>query len=78
MTQIRLYAQRLVSGQQLPEDSSGLLYDQIAQVCTSEFSCVDRVDRFVRERFGVGLTNQEEMYLALHIHRVLEGGRKDL
>ena len=78
LTHIRLFAQRLVSGQQLPEDSSRLLYDQIAQVCTSEFSCVDRVDRFVRERFGVGLTNQEEMYLALHIHRVLEGGRKDL
>ncbi len=75
LTHIRLFAQRLVSGQQLPEDASRLLYDQIAQVCTSEFSCVERVDRFVRERFGVGVTNQEEMYLALHIHRVLEAGR---
>ena len=77
LTHIRLFAQRLVSGQQLPEDTSRLLYDQIAQACTSEFACVERLDRFVRERFGVGLTNQESMYLALHIHRVLEGGRKD-
>ena len=30
----------------------------------------------VRERFGVGLTNQETMYLALHIHRILEEGSK--
>ncbi len=75
LTHIRLFAQRLVSGKQLPEDTSRLLYDQIAQVCTSEFACVARVDRFVRERFGAGITNQEEMYLALHIHRILEGGR---
>ena len=75
LTHIRLFAQRLVSGKQLPVDESRLLYDQIAQVCTSEFSCVERVNRFVRERFGVSVTNQEEMYLALHIHRVLESGR---
>lgn len=75
LTHIRLFAQRLVAGQQLPEDASRLLYDQIAQVCTSEFQCVARVDRFVRDRFGVGVTSQEEMYLALHIHRVLEGGK---
>lgn len=75
LTHIRLFAQRLVSGQQLPEDDSRLLYDQIAQVCTSEFSCVEKVNRFVKEQLGVAVTNQEEMYLALHIHRVLEGGR---
>ena len=34
-----------------------------------------KVNRFVAERFGVKVTNQEEMYLALHIHRVLESGR---
>lgn len=76
VTHVRLFAQRLVSGQQLPEDSSRLLYDQVAQACTSEFSCVERVEVFVRERFGVALTNQETMYLALHIHRVLEEGSK--
>lgn len=76
VTHVRLFAQRLVSGQQLPEDSSRLLYDQVAQVCTSEFSCVEKVAVFVKERFGVGLTNQETMYLALHIHRVLEDGRQ--
>ena len=43
LTHIRLFAQRLVSGKQLPEEASRLLYDQIAQVCTSEFSCVAKV-----------------------------------
>ncbi|MDY3250786.1 MAG: PRD domain-containing protein [Candidatus Choladocola sp.] len=76
VTHVRLFAQRLVSGQQLPEDSSRLIYDQIAPVCTSEFSCVERIELFVKEKFGVKLTNQEALYLVLHIHRVLEEGRK--
>lgn len=76
VTHVRLFAQRLVSGQQLPEDSSRLLYDQVAEVCTSEFSCVEKVGMFVKEQFGVGLTNQETLYLALHIHRILEDGKK--
>lgn len=76
VTHVRLFAQRLVSGQQLPEDSSRLLYDQVAEVCTSEFSCVEKVGMFVKEQFGVGLTNQERLYLALHIHRILEDGKK--
>ncbi len=75
VTHVRLFAQRLVSGQQLPEDSSRLLYDQIAEVCTSEFACVDKINLFVQEQFGVSITNQEALYLVLHIHRVLEDGK---
>ena len=75
VTHVRLFAQRLVSGQQLPEDSSRLLYDQIAEVCTSEFAGVDKINLFVQEQFGVSITNQEALYLVLHIHRVLEDGK---
>ena len=76
VTHVRLFAQRIVSGNQLPEETSRLIYDQIAPVCTSEFTCVDRIGKFVQERFQTPLTRQEALYLALHIHRVLEAGRK--
>lgn len=75
VTHVRLFAQRLVSGQLLPEESSRILYDQIAEACAREFACVEKIAVYVRESFGVELTNQEAMYLALHIHRVLEEGR---
>ena len=75
VTHVRLFAQRLVSGQLLPEESSRLLYDQIAEACVEEFACVDKIAVYVKETFGIALTNQEAMYLALHIHRVLEEGR---
>lgn len=72
VTHIRLFVQRLVSHNQLPEDTSPLLYDQIAPVCQKEFACVDKIQIYVSEQFQTQITNQERLYLALHIHRILE------
>lgn len=72
VTHVQLFAQRLVSHNQLPEEDSTLLYDQIAAVCGREFDCVEKIQVYARDKFRQGLTNQERMYLALHIHRVLE------
>ena len=52
--------------------SSPLLYDQIAPVCQKEFACVDKIQIYVSEQFQAQITNQERLYLALHIHRILE------
>ena len=72
VTHIRLFVQRLVSHNQLPEDTSPLLYDQIAPVSQKEFACVDKIQIYVSEQFQAQITNQERLYLALHIHRILE------
>ena len=72
VTHVRLFAQRLIAGQQLPEDESRLLFDQVAEVCRDEFECVKHIDLFVQERYGVSLTNQETLYLAVHIYRVVK------
>ena len=72
VTHLRLFAQRLVSKSLLPEEHSSLLHDQIAAVCQKEFDCVRRIQLYISESFYMKLTNQEELYLALHIHRILE------
>lgn len=72
VTHLRLFAQRLVSRNLLPEDKSDLLYDQIYSVCSEEFGCVEKIQIYVMEKFHQTLSKQEKMYLALHIHRVLE------
>ncbi|MDO4634107.1 MAG: PRD domain-containing protein [Eubacteriales bacterium] len=77
VTHVRLFAQRLVSGSLLPDDaSSQILFEQIHQVLINELACTEKVDRFARETMNTALSNQEKMYLALHIHRVLEDGNK--
>ncbi|HIT66039.1 MAG TPA: PRD domain-containing protein [Candidatus Merdisoma merdipullorum] len=72
VTHVQLFVQRLVSRNQLPDEKSNLLYEQIASVCQKEFECVEKIQIYVTDKFHQKLTSQERMYLALHIHRVLE------
>ncbi len=72
VTHVQLFVQRLVSRNQLPDEKSSLLYEQILAVCQKEFECVDKIQIYVTDKFRQKLTSQERMYLALHIHRVLE------
>lgn len=72
VTHVQLFVQRLVSRNQLPDEKTNLLYEQILAVCEKEFDCVDKIQIYVMEKFRQKLTSQERMYLALHIHRVLE------
>ncbi len=72
VTHVQLFVQRLVSRNQLPDEKSSFLYEQILAVCQKEFACVDKIQIYVTDKFRQKLTSQERMYLALHIHRVLE------
>ena len=72
VTHVRLFAQRLVSRNQLPDEKNSLLYEQIHSICQKEFECVEKIQIYVYEQFRQKLSSQEKMYLALHIHRILE------
>jgi beta-glucoside operon transcriptional antiterminator len=72
VTHVRLFAQRLVSHTLLPNDKSDILYKQIEPVCKKEFECVRKIQIYITDQFHTNISNQEEMYLALHVHRVLE------
>lgn len=72
VTHVRLFAQRLVSRNQLPDEKNSILYEQIHSICQKEFACVEKIQIYVYEQFRQKLSSQEKMYLALHIHRVLE------
>ena len=72
VTHVRLFAQRLVSRNQLPDEKNDILYEQIHFICQKEFECVEKIQIYVYEQFRQKLSSQEKMYLALHIHRILE------
>ena len=72
VTHVRLFAQRLVSRNQLPDEKNDILYEQIHSICQKEFECVEKIQIYVYEQFRQNLSSQEKMYLALHIHRILE------
>ena len=37
--------------------------------------CVDRMAALIAERFGAALTDEEKVYLMLHVNRVCAGSR---
>uniref|UniRef100_UPI002ECFE4ED PRD domain-containing protein n=1 Tax=Enterocloster clostridioformis TaxID=1531 RepID=UPI002ECFE4ED len=72
VTHLRLFAQRLIKGEMMPDERDTYLYQQIMETCARERECVDKIGVYIKERFKVSITNQEELYLTLHIHRVME------
>ncbi|WP_167836605.1 PRD domain-containing protein [Anaerolactibacter massiliensis] len=71
LTHVQLFAERLVTGTLLPEEPDHMLYEQLQQTCRKEFMCVDRIRVYVEEKFRQKLSSQEQMYLAIHLHRIL-------
>ncbi len=72
VTHLRLFAQRLVNGGQDLYDYEDSFYTHVLESCPREYECVKKIGVFIREKFESKLSKQEEMYLAVHIHRILE------
>ncbi len=72
---LRLFAQRLISRSLIADKGQDFLYDQIVVTCPRAYDCVQKIGTFVESRFGTKLTKQEELYLTVHVHRVLEEHR---
>lgn len=72
VTHLRLFAQRLVNGNQDLYDYEDSFYTHVLEKCPREYECVKKIGIFIKEKFDSKLSKQEEMYLAVHIHRILE------
>ncbi|WP_067840496.1 PRD domain-containing protein [Amphibacillus sediminis] len=75
-THLRLFAQRLLTDRQKLEQDNDFLYDQIISNCPDEYACVKKLEKYIKEKFDTGLTMTEELYLTIHIHRVLEESKQ--
>lgn len=71
VTHLRLFVQRVINDQMLPDERDEHLYHEIVDQCRPEWQCVRRIDSYISGRFGKHMTTQEEMFLVLHVHRVL-------
>lgn len=72
VTHLRLFAQRLICQEMLAEEQNLYLYQQVMETCKRERGCVKKINIYIKDRFQVKITSQEELYLTLHIHRVLD------
>lgn len=72
ISHLQALAQRVVQAKQLSGDIKDLLWSGVIEKCHQEWKCANKISDYIRQNFGLLLTEQEQLYLAIHIHRVLE------
>lgn len=71
ITHIRFFAQRLVLNKLNSESDDNDLYDIIKMKYANAYGCVQKIEEYVLQEFGHGLTKDEQLYLMIHIERVV-------
>ena len=60
---------------ELIQSDDDTLYEQVKQVYPDCYSCVGRIVEYFDRKFQVRITKEEQMYLMLHIGRVVNRER---
>lgn len=70
ITHLKFFAQRLVQ-QTYYDDGDDDLFNLIRDKYPEAYGCVLKIGAFIRERYQHALTNEEMLYLTVHIARVV-------
>ena len=69
VTHLKFFLKRVFSGQEL-EDGDLNFFLMIRSQYKKAYACVLKVYDYIQKEYGLTLTNDEMMYLTVHIHRV--------
>lgn len=69
LTHLRFFAIRMIRKERV-FDNDDFLYEQVKQKYTEAFQCSDKIAIFVENNYNWKISNEEKVYLTLHIHRV--------
>ena len=68
---LKLFAQRLLLGTMHEEDDEESLLDIIRMKYQSAYTCVQKIEAFIFAKYNYTLTDDEKVYLTIHIHRLV-------
>lgn len=71
VTHVEYFARRLVR-QAVADTKETELYYQIRKLYPSAYSCIQKIQLYVKETFGCEMSKDEEAYIMLHVHRVTQ------
>lgn len=72
-THIRYFIMRQMSGKSLKEENESL-YEMVKEKFPRELQCVEKISAFLNKNYGWVCTNDEKLYLILHIQRLISNG----
>ena len=70
LTHLRFFATRLIRKEESGNTYDNFLYEQVKQKYKSAFQCTERIANFIEQKYDWEISNDEKVYLTVHIHRV--------
>ncbi len=70
VTHLKFFAQRLYS-QTYMESDDDFLFEAVKNKHKDAFECTEKINNYVKRQFDYELTNDEKLYLTVHIERVV-------
>jgi beta-glucoside operon transcriptional antiterminator len=70
LTHLRFFAIRFIRKERLEESIDQFFFEQIQQKYPEAYACTEKIATYLENQFNWNITNDEEIYLTVHIHRV--------
>ena len=67
---LEFFAKRILC-KELLADSDLSLLGMIQKQCWQEYQCAEKIKNYIRAGYGMELSEEEMLYLTVHLHRVL-------
>ncbi len=71
ITHLKFFAKRLVEKNTYTEDDNDDLWYVIKEKYHNAYQCVEKITQFIQKKYGHVLSKEEELYLTIHIERVI-------
>lgn len=71
ITHLKFFAKRLIEHNTYEEDDNNDLWDVIKSKYPKAFQCVEKITQFIKKKYEYTLSKDEQLYLTIHIERVV-------
>lgn len=72
---LKFFSQRLLMKDESIEEAD-FLYEQVMTNMPESFACVKKIVAYIQKNFSYTITKSEEVYLSIHIQRLITKGKK--
>lgn len=76
ITHLKYFAQRLVSKKTYVDETDDGLLEMVKLKYQNAYKCVCRISNFIQKKYDYALSNEEMLYLTIHIERVVYKSKK--
>lgn len=77
ITHLKFFASRLFAEKTYNDQQSGDLLEVVKIKYRNAFECVNKITTYIKDKYGDDLSDEEILYLTIHIARIVSESQKD-